>query len=290
MATIGFSNLDEQNPFTVAVRQALEAEAARFPDLTLLVRDNDLNTEKAKAHALEFAEIPVDLAIIFHIDERAGMEITAPLRIKRIPIVCIDIPIPLTIFFGIDSLKAGRVAGESLTEWISQEWSGQVDKVLVMTEYRTLEIFHQRFDAALDVLRTQIGINDDHMLHMDNGGSAEVTRQRVQNALRNWSGVERIAIICQNDKIAAGVLEGARDLGREQHVAVLSYDGTDLAIAEFEKPDSRLIVSPSFQPQRYGQQLIELARRILNGERVPARNYVDPLNLTRWNYREHLMR
>lgn len=70
--TIGFANQDEKNPFAVAVRQALEAEVAQHPDLRLIVRDNDLDTEKAKAHALEFAEIPVDLAIIFHIDERAG--------------------------------------------------------------------------------------------------------------------------------------------------------------------------------------------------------------------------
>lgn len=283
--TIGFANQDEKNLFAVAVRQALEAEVAQHPDLRLIVRDNDLDTEKAIANAHEFAEVPVDLAIIFHIDERAGMEITAPLRLKRIPIIAIDIPMPLTSFFGINNREAGQVAGAALAEWIAAAWGARIDRVLIVTESRTLDVVRQRLDSALETLRSRVPFLSDQVLSIDGGGTPELTRARVRLTLENWPDLQHIAVLCLNDKVAVGALEGARDLGREEHVAVLSYDGTEIALAEFEKPHSRLIVSPSFQPAQYGARLVDLALRLRSGERLPIWNYVEPFHLTRASYR-----
>lgn len=287
--TIGFSNLDENNPFTATVRRNLEREAAKQADIKLLVRDNAMHTPTAIRHAQDFANHPVDLAIIFHIDERAGMDITKPLRLKGIPIISIDIPIVLTTFFGIDMKAAGRMAGEALAAWVQDHWQGQLERILVLTEYRVLDVFQQRFDHAVAAIQQRLGGRDDQVLALDNGGSREVTAQRVADLLQvGWQGVHRVALVCMNDKIAAGALDAVRSLGREQDVAVLSFDGTTVALEEFRKPNSRLIVSPSFRADLYGTGLLTLARRILQGERVPAQNLVQPFCLTRSNFEDHL--
>lgn len=284
---IGFANLDEKNPFTVSVREHLEAVAAQAPDIELIVRDNDLNTERAKANAQEFAALPVDLAIMFHIDERAGLEIISPLRTRRIPVISIDIPILTTTFFGIDPVRAGRVAGEAMADWVNAHWGGEIEKVLVMTEYRTLDIFQQRFEHAVEALTERTNFNPKHLLNMDNGGQRDTAAERVKMVLNGgWQEQHKIVIICMNDKIAAGVLDGVRELQREEDVAVLSYDGTDVAMAEFQRPGSRFIVSPSFRADIYGVRLIDLARRILQGETVPPRNLVEPTPLTRDNFQQ----
>jgi hypothetical protein len=57
---------------------------------------------------------------------------------------------------------------------------------------------------------------------------------------------------------------------------------------EFQRADSRLIVSPSFRADLYGQQLTELSRRILSGEKVERAHYVEPLCLTRENYADYV--
>ena len=287
--TIGFSNLDEENPFTVTVRRNLQAAVAKHPNIRLIVRNNALHTPTAKQHAQEFADVPVDLAIIFHIDERAGMEITNPLRRRGIPIVSIDIPIMLTTFFGINTQQAGTVAGDALAEWVQRHWDGKLDIILVMTEYRVLDVFQQRFDYAVKAIQDRLGADQGQVMEVDNGGERSVTAERVGTLLNTgWKGQNRIAVVCMNDKIAAGVLDAVRQLGCEERVAVLSFDGTAVALEEFRKPHSRLIVSPSFRADLYGTGLLTLAERILSGERVPTQNYVQPFGLTRWNFEDHL--
>lgn len=287
--TIGFANLDDtQNPFTIAVRKSLEREAKKHENVTLIVRDNNMNTPTAKANAREFAELNVDLVIMFHIDERANMEVLAPIYQKQIPTISVDIPIPLTTFFGINAEKAGIQVGEALADWIDKHWEGKLDKLVVLTEYRVLDIFRKRFDYALEVLRERKLLDNDNLLNLDNGGDADITAERMVQVLKTWGQYERIGIITMNDKIAVGALRAARELNREHHVAVGSYDGTEVAIQEFQKPNSRLIVSPSFRSGAYGTQLMALALQMLKGEHMAPNQYVDPYPLTRDNYYTYL--
>jgi ABC-type sugar transport system substrate-binding protein len=93
--TIGFSNLSERHIFAVIVREGLQITAAQYPDVTVLARDNDYDSERALANAREFAEMGVDLAIIFHIDERVGSTMRATLQQHRaIPIIARGHSIP----------------------------------------------------------------------------------------------------------------------------------------------------------------------------------------------------
>lgn len=284
---IGFANLDELNPFAVAVREHLEEAVAQREDIELVVRDNQMDTERARENAHEFAEMGVDACIMFHIDERAGPSIIQPLRTRRIPVISVDIPIAFTTVFGINIETAGTSAGEAMAEWVKANWDGHLDRIMVLTEYRVLEVFQQRFKYAVSAIQQQIDIPDDHILMVDNGGQQDITAERIQVVMNtNWQDFEHIVIVCMNDKIAQGALEAVRALGRENHVAVLSFDGTAVALQEFERPDSRLIVSPSFRPDLYGPVLLDLCMRLITGDHVSRRNYVEPICLTRDNFRE----
>lgn len=286
--TIGFSNLDERNPFTVNVRQHLEAVAADEPDIELIVRNNDMDTPTAIANSEYFAEISVDVAIVFHIDERAGQEVAQPLLLAGIPTIAIDIPIDRTIYFGINNEETGTLAGGILADWINEHWDGQLDKTLVLIEHRVLEIFRQRFISAVKQLEENVpGYSRDNTLYLDNGGEAEITAERVKQVISNWQEHRRIAIIAMNDKIAQGALTVIREQGRQDDFAILSYDGTQVAIDEFKREDSPLVVSPSLRPKVYATRLIDLARRMAQGERVPGKNYVDTVPITQDNYHEY---
>ena len=153
---IGFSNIYEQNPFTAAVRKQVEAYAEAHPQVDIIVRDNDRDTPRAIRNSQEFADADVDVAIIFHIDQRAGEDVVLPLRLKNIPIISVDIPIDRTIYFGLNNERVGREAGQVLADWIKTHWDGQIDKTLVIAEQLLLSFFQQRFLCALDVLEEKI--------------------------------------------------------------------------------------------------------------------------------------
>lgn len=288
---IGFSNVSEQNPFTRKVRENLEIVAARTPGVELIVRDNALDTPRAIANAKEFAEANVDVAIIFHIDERAGQEVVNPLRLKQIPIMAIDIPIGRTVYFGLDNEAVGVAAGEVLADWILTHWKGQVDKTLVVAEHRLLEFFQQRFTCAVDVLEKRVPtFSRDHTLYLDNGGAPDVTAQRVGEVLDRWGEHRHIAVVCMNDDVAVGTLRAIHERNRAGDVALLSHDGTHVALEEFQRPaaDRAMVVSTLLRAEIYGQRLIELAVKMARKEHVEPWNYVETVPITAENFREHV--
>jgi len=285
---IGFANLDESNPFAVSVREYLQAAAAQHPEIQLIVRDNASDNDQASANVDEFVQHGVDLVIMFHIDERAGLQLIRPLQYHRIPVISVDIPIPMTTFLGINAELAGSMAGHALADWVEMQWDGRLDKVMVMTEYRVLDVIQRRFHSAIAALMERLKFQKDDLLMMDRGSERDVSIQHTLRVLETWSNYHHIGVVAINDYTAMGVLDAARSVGREADIAVISYDGTHLALQEFAKSDSRLIVSPSFRPDVYGEQLLALSLQLLNDAKVPRQNLVEPLCLTRDNYLDYV--
>jgi len=278
---IGFANSDEQNQFAVAIREGLEAAVADHPDFNLIWRDNQANTDTATANVQEFAEIPVDLAVIFHIDERAGGSLAMPLKMKRIPIISIELPIPMTVFLGIDNEIAGQMCGEAGGQWIRAHWSGEFEKIVVLADKRVLSGHRKRFDSALETLQQHIPYDENNVLFIDSGTDRAISREVFRDLLASWHDFRRIVVLTMGDVVSMGVLDAARDVGREQDIVILSFDGTQAALDELQNPSSRLLVSPAFHPERYGEYILDLAERMLNGERVPFNNLIEPEYLAR---------
>jgi len=284
--TIGFSNLAESIPSCAYRRQTLEAAALQYPDLHLVLRDNDLNDEKALANVEEFARLPVDLAIIFHINERLGSVLSQPLMKKSIPIIAVDVPILFTTYFGANNQRAGWLAGESLGQWISANWNGEIDRVLATAESRVTSIVRQRLDYALKALAEHASYDANRVLFMECGSNRTTAAQRAYEVLQGWPDSRRIAVIGINDDSALGVLDAARVLGREADVAI-SGQGADAAVREeMRRPNSPFIASTDFRMSDYGPRLIDLAVRILSGERVPSQNFIEHICVTQWSLAE----
>ncbi len=273
--TIGFSNLSEKLGFTVTVREGLQTAVAAHPHIRLLTYDNNMNNEQAMINARAFADAPVDIAILFHLDERALPNIANVLLRKQIPVITIDIPIaPWVTYYGANNEQAGRLVGEALAKWIKTHWEGRVDKIVLMTEYRVLADVRKRLDYALAAVRDAIIFSPDDVLFLDSGNLRESAAEHFAPTLARWDTFHRIAVIGFNDDTALGALDAARAVGRENDVVVVGQ-GADLALNEFRQPSSRLIASTAYFPERYGAHLLHLAQRIVAGESVPRKNYVE---------------
>lgn len=278
--TIGFANLDEDNPFAARLRAGLEKAAAQHDNVSLMVRDNDLDLQKAQANVEEFIRQPVDLVMIYHIDERGGAQLVGPLFQANIPVISIIHAISLTTYVGLDNQQAGQMVGEDLANWIEAHWDGQLDKVIALTNQRTVKSVPQRISAALDELVARIDFDRDHVLYLDDGGLPETTAERTQGILTEWSEFRHIVIIALGDHIAHAALEAARALGREQDVIVGGMDGIFMPEEATTEPTSRLLYSLSFDTEHIGEQLLDLAIKTLQGERIPRQHLISPKRLT----------
>jgi ribose transport system substrate-binding protein len=253
----------------------LEEAAQAYPDVRLVVRDNNLDDAQAIANAHEFAQVPVDVAIIFHINERIGPELTQPFFRKGIPVVAVDIPMPLATYFGANNKEAGRMAGHALGQWIQQHWGGQVDKVLAMTDSRVVSVVRERVSSVLEGLHEVVDFSDNNLLYLDSQSQQYIAMQRSLEVLERWDKAERIAVVCLSDDSAIGVLQAARQLGRESHIAICGQGGEADSLPEIANPTSAFIATTDYRLDTYGPRLMELAYQLALKQRLPHKHYVE---------------
>jgi ribose transport system substrate-binding protein len=77
-----------------------------------------------------------------------------------------------------------------------------------------------------------------------------------------------------NDDAAIGALNAAYKLHRQGDVIIVGQ-GADRRVREaLRDPESRIIGSTAYWPERYGEKIIPLALKILRGEPVPPAIYI----------------
>ena len=67
----------------------------------------------------------------------------------------------------------------------------------------------------------------------------------------------------------------ARALHREQDIVIVGQGADRRVREEMSHPGCRIIGSTAYEPERYGEQLIPLALKILRGEPVPPAVYIE---------------
>lgn len=273
---IGFANLGENMPFSVDVRRGVERAAQAAGNIDLVLADNQLSDKIALQVADHLVKQNLDMVIEYQIDEQAGNRIMDKFRQAGIPVIAVDIPMMGATYFGVNHYQVGHVAGEALGMWIKGHWDCQVDRVIILEEPRAGAQPASRILGQLDGLQSVIGvIPSNKQLTLNCGNTSEISEAAMLEALKQLPKAHRIAVICFNDGATIGALAAARQLNREQDVVIVGQGADRRVNEELKHPGSRIIGSTAYMPERYGEQLIPLALKILRGEPVPPAVYVE---------------
>ncbi len=278
---LGFANQSEALPFAIDVRRGLEQAVADCKNIDLVIADNKLSGAEALRVADKLIAREVDLAIEYQIDHKVGGLIMDKFQQANIPVIAIDIPMVGATFFGVDNYRAGYVAGVAMGEWLQAEWNGSFDRMLVLEEPRAGELPAARIQGQLDGVTELLGaLPKEKLRFLDSGNTSSMSEARVHQALQSMPDARRIAVLSFNTDAAIGALRAARRLGREQDVVIVGQGADRLLLEEIRRPGSRVIGSTAYMPERYGEQLLELALKILRREAVPPAVYTQHVFLT----------
>jgi ribose transport system substrate-binding protein len=273
---LGFANQSEALPFAVDVRRGLERAIADLKNIDLVIADNKLSGEEALRVADKLIERDVDLAIEYQIDHKAGGLIMDKFQQANIPVIAIDIPMVGATFFGIDNYRAGHVAGVAIGRWLKENWNGSYCKMLALEEPRAGVLPAARIQGQIDGVEEVIGgIPADKLVFLDSGNTRSISESNVTKAMLDLPNCNRIAVLSFNTDAATGALQAARRLDREQDVIIVGQGADRLLLDEIRQPGSRIIGSTAYMPERYGEQLLKLALKILKGDPVPPAVYTE---------------
>ncbi|MGC2402143.1 MAG: substrate-binding domain-containing protein [Acidobacteriaceae bacterium] len=260
---IGYLAETGESSFYRAVSRGL-VESAAQAGIDLVALDSHYSPEIALANAKRLLAENIDLAMEFHSYGQVASVISARGKHRNVPLIAIEIPHPNAVYFGVDNCQAGLTAGRYLARWAEQNWRGQVDEILLIGSIRAGTLPEARLTGSL------LGIHQvlpnaaaAKVINLDGDWRREVSREAVKNHL-NGSSAHRILVSAINDPSAIGALEAFKDAGRLHDCAIVGQNGSIEARLEMHHPDSRLIASVAYFPERYGEQLIALAVELLS--------------------------
>ena len=279
----GFGAQSGALPFSNAVTESLRSTAIST-GIELIVLDNQYSGEIARQNIEEFIRQQVDLVIEFQTDRLAAPIIADRLAASGIPLIAVDIPHPSAVFFGLDNYRSGLEAGELLGAYAQKYWGGEVDLVVGLELMKAGTLTQSRITGAFEGIRSRIStLGNDQLVRVDSAGLEEESYKAMHALLMKYRNAKHILVAPANDTSALGALQAARDLHREQQLAILSHDCIPAALEEMKHKNSPLIGSVSHEVATYGPRLIHLGLSLLKGESVPPYNYVEHKLVSRFS-------
>lgn len=265
---IGYAAQGQDTSFDREVRIGL-TRAAEREQVELIVADNRYQPKIALRSADFLIREQLDLIIEFQTDEMIAPAIAAKYMEAKIPFIAIDIPHPGATYFGANNYKAGLMAGHSLGRWAKRHWEGEIDEVLLIELNRAGSLPKARMrgmaTGITEVLRMPEGTRT---VSIDGDGQFQTALERVRKHLRETTA-KRILVGAANDPSALGALRAFQEAGRESECAIVGQNAEPEARAELRSPNTRLIASVAYFPEKYGDGLIRLALDILARKAVP---------------------
>ena len=270
----GFAAQSAEMPFSVAVGTSVTAAAAAA-GVELLQLDNRYDPDVAIKNAEEFVRQRVDLALEFQVEEHVAPHVAHIFKKAEIPLVAIDVPHPNATYFGVDNFEVGYEAGTLLAQYACSQWKCKVDWVLGIGFSEAGSFVQSRIAGAFEGIRERLDqIPSDHFLRLEGRGMRQPSFVAVSDFLRTHRKGQRILVAASTDSSALGVLDAARQSGREQDFAIAGQDCIPEVLAEMRKESSAIIGSVSHGADTYGPRLIQLGIALLRGHIVPPYNYV----------------
>lgn len=269
----GFAAQSAEMPFSVAVGASITAAAAAA-GVELLQLDNRYDPDVAIRNAEEFVRQRVDLVLEFQVEEHVAPHVAHIFKKAEIPLVAIDVPHPNATYFGVDNFEVGYEAGVLLAKYAMSKWKGSADWVLGIGFSEAGSFVQSRIAGAFEGIRERLDkIASDHFLRLDGRGMRQPSLMAVAEFLRHRKG-QRILVAASTDSSALGVLDAARQMGREQDFAIVGQDCIPEVLDEMQRGNSAIIGSISHGAESYGPRLIQLGIALLRGHIVPPYNYV----------------
>src|SRR5262249_58437 len=156
----------------------------------------------------------VSLVLEFQTYEHVAPIISSKFLEADIPVIAIEIPHPGAVFFGADNYRAGMIGGRALGRWAKENWSGNVEALLLLELPIPGPLPQVRITGTLAGLGQVLpGIEAGAIVHLDGKGEFEHSLDAVRKFLRR-TPAKRTLVAAVNDPMALGALRAFEEAGR----------------------------------------------------------------------------
>ena len=259
---IGFSQCNSAEPWREAMNKSMMAEAAKHPEIELIISDGQQDNAKQVADVENFLVKEVDLLIISPNEAKPLTAVVGRVFEKGIPVVILDRKIDsetFTVFIGADNVLIGREAGKFAAEVLNGK-----GKIVEMWGLKGSTPAHERHNGFIEGIKDFADI--EIIYSQDGAWLRRRGKEIMENALQSLEQID--LVYGHNDPMAIGAYIAAKDAGREKEMKFIGID----ALPGPEGGCQAVIdgqLTATFLYPNCGKEAIEYALKILQGEDIP---------------------
>ena len=276
--TVGVSMARFDDPFLTALREGMEAHAARSAGLALEVEDAQDDAGRQLQQVQTFIAAGVAAMIVNPVDTDASVVISEAAADAGIPLVYVNRQ-PINVddlpdgqaFVASDERQSGTLEAEAVCRLLIAAGKGAGARVLVLTGELTNQAARQRTEDIDAVLAT----DDCRFMSIVEEQPADWQRSLARDAMARWlsAGVAFDALIANNDEMAIGAIEAMKAAGTDMGaVVVAGIDATAAGLAAMRAGELDVTVFQDAAAQ--GRGAVDAAVRLAHGEAVARKVYV----------------
>lgn len=283
--TIGFCNYGESMDFFKTVKESMERACEANGD-KLLYATSDADAGKMRSNWDSFVSQGADIIVDASILGDAGSSLATQYKNEgKIPVVSVDNVYENAYFFGVNNQGAGEAAGEYLAQKVKEKWDGQVDCMLQFFLASNGEEVQKRNQGIYDgMVANGVELSKDKVDWVNAQGTAQsgydpaVMKSLVSDYLSAHPDDHHIVIGCFNDDGGSAAYNAAKGAGREDDVMIVSHNADQVALDNLSQNEENCwIATVSYQPQKYGDQIVDLCEKIVAGDQVDDQTYAEVL-------------
>lgn len=261
---LGFSQATTTEPWRILFNKELRAEAAKHPNVELVVADGKDSVTKQVADMEGFISARLD-AILISPKEAVGLTTVVDKAVDAgIPVILLDRDVNskrYTQFIGGDNRAIGRAAGEYAVKLLGGPGKAKGNVVEIWGGMKSTPA-HERNKGFHEVMDREPGIS--FLGDPQDGDWKQLRAYEIFSAALDHH--KKIDLVyAHNDPMAYGAYLAARDAGREKGTAFLGIDGIP---QEGVKWVYEGVLTATFLYKTPGDEGVRQALKLLSGEPV----------------------
>lgn len=253
------------NPFFISLIEGAQKEAyQRGYELEVFDSKNNSATELLNVHSL-ISRTDVKFLLISTVNSNAVGNSIKLANEANIPIITLDRvahQVKVKSHITSDNVLGSKMAGDFIAHKL-----GDGAKVIQLEGIAVSSGVRQRAEGfKQSVKQHKFNLLASQPAHYDRTDGMHV----MQELLATYPQVQ--AVFAQNDEMALGALHTLQNLGRTD-VLVVGFDGTNDAVKAVKNGEMAATIAQ--QPEKIGAKGVEMADKVLKGEKIPRLIPVD---------------
>jgi ribose transport system substrate-binding protein len=261
---IGFSQVTTIEPWRAQFNKDIKAEAAKHPEVELIITDGEDRTEKQVSDVESLIRQEINVLLISP-KESAGLTAVVDKAIDaKIPVIVLDRNVNtkrITQFIGGDNVVIGRAAGEHAVKLLGGKGKAKGNVVEIWGGLGTQASF-DRSNGFHEFTDKEPGIK--YLLDKQSGDWKQAKAYDIMaTALRNYEKID--LVYGHNDPMGYGAFLAAKDAGREKEMKFLGVDALpNEGVVWVNKGE----LAATFLYPTPGAEGLRQAIKLLSGEKI----------------------